>query len=226
MQPTRMLSILIALAGAIPAQNSAPKGTPGRTSSSAVENEFIRVTKVTQQPHQKTRPHQHNMNRVMVYLTPGTQVNDYQEGRKEVLHFKAGEPLWSPSGGIHVAEVTSDQPITIVEMELRKRSGKNPATALDPLKVDPKHYRLEFENDQVRVFRVRIGAHESAPLHEHVLNRVGVYLTGQNFRVTGADGKVETQTRKAGEIAWGEATKHKEENLSDQPFEAVVVELK
>jgi len=131
------------------------------------------------------------MNRVMVYLTPGMQVNDYQEGKKELLNFKAGEALWSAAGGIHVAEVTSEQPITIVEMELRKPTGKNPATTLDPLKVDAKHYKIEFENDQVRVFRVKIGPHESTPMHEHVLSRVVVYLTGQNFRVTGADGKVD-----------------------------------
>jgi uncharacterized RmlC-like cupin family protein len=220
------ITLLIALASTASAQNPPAKGSPGRTSSSAVENDLIRVTKVTQSPHQKTRPHQHKMNRVMLYLTPGRQVNEYQDGKKEVLDFKAGEALWSAAGGIHVAEVTSDQPITIVEMELRKPSGISPATSLDPLKVDPRHYKLEFENDQVRVLRVTIGPHESAPLHEHVLNRVAVYLTGQNFRVVGADGKTETATRSAGDIAWGERVKHQEENLSDKPFEALVVELK
>ena len=226
MQTARTVTILVALASAVSAQNPPAKGTTGRTSSSAVDNEYIRVTKVTQAPHQKTRPHEHKMNRVMVYLTPGMQVNEYQEGRKEVLDFKAGEALWSAAGGIHVAEVTSDQPITIVEMELRKPMGTNPATTLDPLKIDPKHYKLEFENEQVRVFRVKIGAHETAPLHEHVLNRVAVYLTDQNFRVTGADGKADMQTRQAGEIAWGQSAKHSEENLSDRPFEALIVELK
>ena len=226
MTTARSVTILVALVNATLAQNPPTNGAAGRTSSSAVDNEYIRVTKVTQAPHQKTRPHQHNMNRVMIYLTPGTQVNDYQEGKKEVLNFKAGEPLWSAAGGIHVAEVTSDQPITIVEMELRKPTGKDPSTMLDPIKTDGRHYRLEFENSQVRVFRVRIGAHESAPLHEHVLNRVAVYLTDQNLRVTDADGRAETQTRHAGDIVWGEAVKHQEQNLSAEPFEALVVELK
>jgi beta-alanine degradation protein BauB len=226
MTKATIVTLLIALASAASAQNPPAKGNPGRTSSSAVDNEYIRVTKVTQPPHQKTRPHQHNMNRVMVYLTPGRQVNDYQDGKKEVLDFKAGEALWSAAGSIHVAEVTSAEPITIVEMELRKPAGSIQATALDPLQVDPRHYKLEFENSQVRVIRVTIGPHESAPLHEHVRNRVAVYLTDQTFRVTGADGKSETQTRHAGVIAWGESVKHREENLSDKPFEALVVEVK
>ena len=135
MRARRGIAILAAIAGSALAQTAPATKTAGRSSASAVENEYLRVVKVTQAPHQKTRPHQHTMNRVMLYLTPGTQVNDYQEGKKEVLNFKAGEPLWSAAGGIHVAEVTSDQPITIVEMELRKPSGKNPATTLDPLKA-------------------------------------------------------------------------------------------
>ena len=94
------------------------------------------------------------------------------------------------------------------------------------MKVDPKHYTLEFENQQVRVVRVKIGAHESTPMHQHVLNRVVVYLTDQNLRIIGSDGKVETQTRRAGDIVWGESVQHKEENLNGRPFEALMVELK
>jgi uncharacterized RmlC-like cupin family protein len=218
--------VAVALAGTASYTQQPGAPSAGRTSSSAVDNDFIRVTKVTQQPHQKTRPHQHTLNRVMVYLTPGTQINDYQDGKKEVLNFKAGEPLWSASGGIHVAEVTSDQPITIVEMELRRPSGKAASTALDPLSVDPQHYHLDFENPQVRVFRVRIGPHEKTPTYEHLLGRVVVYISDQNVRVTGADGKPEMHVHHAGDIAWAESGKHWEENVADSAFEAVVVEVK
>jgi len=103
---------------------------------------------------------------------------------------------------------------------------KPKTSAMDPLKVDPKHYKVEFENDQVRVVRVKIGAHESAPMHEHSLNRVVTYLTDQDFQVTSADGKVEHVQHKAGDASWGLPAKHKEENLSAKPFEVVVVELK
>ena len=143
-----------------------------------------------------------------------------------MVQFKAGQPLWSAAGGIHVAEVTLDQPITIVEMELRKPSGKNAATPLDPLQADPRHYSLEFENHQVRVFRVKIGPRETTAMYEHILGRVTVYLTDQKARIVGPAGKTDVQTRKAGDIVWAEGGKRRDENLSDQPFEAVVVELK
>ena len=105
------------------------------------------------------------------------------------------------------------------------RAAKKIETPLDPVKIDKKHYHVEFENPQVRVTRVHFGAHESAPLHEHVLNRVVVYLTDQNTRMT-ADGKTETAQHKPGEASWGGPVKHTEDNLMDKPFEAVVVELK
>jgi quercetin dioxygenase-like cupin family protein len=192
-----------------------------------IENDQVKVLKVTQAPHVKTSRHQHKVNRVMIYLQPGRQTFDY-DGKKTVLTWKAGEVKWSPAGGMHIAEITSDNPVTIIEIELKKPGdpAKKASGALDPVKVDPKMYKVELENDQVRILRVRVGPHQVAPLHEHLLNRVVTYITDQNFRVTTPDGKVETLQHKAGEVSWGTPTKHKEENLSDKAFEVLVVELK
>jgi quercetin dioxygenase-like cupin family protein len=192
-----------------------------------LDNDQVKVIQVVMQPHEKTRMHQHAVNRVMIYLDSGRQTFDYQDGKKLTLNFKSGEAKWSPVAGMHIADITSAQPVGIVELELKKPgSGKSATTALDPLKIDPKQYKLEFENDQVRVFRVKIGPHESTPIHEHVTNRVLTYLTDQQFRVTSTEGKVDMPVHKAGDISWGVPAKHKEENLSDKPFEAVVTEFK
>jgi quercetin dioxygenase-like cupin family protein len=192
-----------------------------------IDNDQVRVVQVVVQPHEKTKLHQHKVNRVMIYLNSGRQDFDYQPGGKSVLNVKAGEVKWSPAGGMHIAEVTSAHPIGIVEIELKKPgSGKSASAARDPLKVDAKQYKLEFENDQVRVFRVKIGPHESTPLHEHAVNRVVTYITDQTFRITSSDGKVDMPVHKAGDVSWGTPVQHTEENLSDKPFEAVVTEFK
>jgi len=199
---------------------------PAETVSTAVDNDQVKVLNVVVQPHEKTRLHQHKVNRVMIYLQAGSQNFDYQNGKKSVLRFKAGEMKWSPAGGMHIAEITSDKPVNIIEIELKKPGKPNaPRSALDPVKVDKKHYKVELENSQVRVVRVKIGPHEKTPLHEHSLNRVVTYITDQNIRVI-TDGKPETLTHKAGEVSWGSPTKHMEENLNDEPFEGIVVELK
>jgi hypothetical protein len=120
-----------------------------------------------------------------------------------------------------------DHPFNIIEVELKNKGTDAPVTAArDPLKVAPKDYRVEFENPQVRVLRVMIPPHASVPMHEHKLNRVTIFLTDQQFSAKDPAGKVTTSDHKAGDIAWGAALDHAEQNLSDQPFEAVVVELK
>ncbi len=193
-----------------------------------IDNDQAHVIVAHDQPHTKGKLHEHKLDRVMVYLQPGKQEFVSADGKKSTLSWKAGEVKWSPAAGMHTSEIVSDQPVTIVEVEVKKPgdASQKVTTPLDPLKVDPKDYKLEFENSKVRVMRVKFAANSGAPLHEHQLNRVVVYLTDQNTRMTGVDGKVETSTHKAGESSWGGPTKHQEDNLMDSPFEAVVVEFK
>jgi quercetin dioxygenase-like cupin family protein len=193
----------------------------------AIDNDQARVVVAHDQPHKKGTPHQHKLNRVMIYLQAGTQ-EFVSEGKKSTLSWKAGDVKWSPAGGVHTSEIISDSPVTMVEVEVKKPGdpSKKITTPLDPVKVDGKDYKVEFENDQVRVLRVKFGPHQGAPMHEHQLNRVVVYLTDQSTRLTSPEGKVETTGHKAGEYSWGGPTKHKEENLLDTPFEGIVVEFK
>jgi hypothetical protein len=53
----------------------------------------------------------------------------------------------------------------------------------DPVHVDPKHYTVELENDQVRVVRVRYGPHEKSETDGHPA-LVGVMLTDAQIRFT------------------------------------------
>jgi hypothetical protein len=164
----------------------------------------------------------------MVYLDAGEQDIITQDGKKTTLSVKPGEVRWSPATGMHTSEVTSASPLHIIEIEVKKPGdpAKTAATPQDPLKLSPKVYKLEFENAQVRVMRVKFPAHEAVPEHEHMLNRVVVYLTGQDSKLTTPDGKVEESKHKAGQVSWGGPTKHKEENVLDTPVEVIVVEFK
>ena len=109
---------------------------------------------------------------------------------------------------MHTSEIVSDKPVTIIEVEVKKDGdpSKTANIPLDPLKVDPKDYKLEFENSQVRVIRVKMAARKEVPLHEHVLNRVAVYLTDQNGSATTPDGQTTTAQHKAGDFSWGRSS--------------------
>ena len=99
------------------------------------------------------------------------------------------------------------------------------ATAQDPIKVDAKHYKVEFENDRVRVLRITYGPHEKSVMHHHPAN-VAVFLTDGQTRFTMPDGKTQDAPAKAGSVQWSEAGEHLPENVGDKPFEVILVELK
>lgn len=99
------------------------------------------------------------------------------------------------------------------------------ASAQDAVKVDPKHYKVETENAQVRILRVHYGPHEKSVMHSHPATVV-VYLTDGSTRFTLPDGKVQDNKGKAGETAYAPAQVHLPENTGDKDFEAIVIELK
>ena len=194
-----------------------------------IDNDQARVLVVSSAPDVKSALHKHDMNRVMIYLDAGRMTLTDPNGKVETLNFKAGEALWSPAGGLHTSLNVSGHAVRIVEIELKSKPGRASTLkqpALDPIKVDPKRYKVEFENDQVRVFRVRYEPHGKGVTHEHTLNRVVTFITDGNMKVTTPDGESKTLKTAAGDVAWGGPAKHIEENLSNQPFEVVVVEFK
>jgi quercetin dioxygenase-like cupin family protein len=99
------------------------------------------------------------------------------------------------------------------------------ALAQDPVKVDGNHYKVEFENAQVRVLRVKVGPGEKSIMHRHP-NAVAIFLTDVNGKFTFPNGTTQDLSRKAGDALWTPAITHQPENLGDQPFEVILVELK
>jgi hypothetical protein len=155
----------------------------------------------------------HATNRVLIYLDNGVMTR--KEGdRSTTIEVRRGDVRWRPSSGAYIAENISDHPIRILEVDL-KGPPTGPATVskLDPVAVDSKHYKVEFENEHVRVLRIHYEPHEKGETHEHILNRVVVYLHDQ----PGA---------KADDVRMAGAATHAEENASDQPAERIAVELK
>ena len=179
-----------------------------------IDSPQARVLVVTEQPHHPSALHEHPMNRVMIYLGSGQMTRTTQDGKVQKIEFKAGDVRWSPAEGKHTSEYVTDHPFQLVEVELKNKPQPSMTMPdIDPLKADPKHYSLEFENDQVRVLRVRFGPHEKGVLHEHKLTHIVVYLTDQ------ARGK-------AGEVRLDEPMTHTEENPLDHPVERIAIDLK
>jgi hypothetical protein len=99
------------------------------------------------------------------------------------------------------------------------------AAAQDPIHIAPNNYHLEMENRWVRVLRLKLGPHESVLLDEQP-ESVVVFLTPAHERLTPPGEPAREITQKAGEVAYFDGLRRAEENLADQPLEAVVIELK
>jgi len=99
------------------------------------------------------------------------------------------------------------------------------AFAQDPAKVDANHYKVVFENDQVRVLRIHYGPHEKSVMHHHP-GAVAVFLADGDVKFSFPDGKSRDAHSKAGDAQWTAAEDHLPENLGDKPLDVVLVELK
>ena len=97
--------------------------------------------------------------------------------------------------------------------------------AQDAAKVDPKHYKVEFENDQVRVLRITIEPGEKGVMHSHPEGMV-IFLSDANGKFTFPDGKTENRDFKKGFFSWVPAETHQGENVGDKPFELIQIEMK
>lgn len=97
--------------------------------------------------------------------------------------------------------------------------------AQDPTKVEPKHYKRDFENERVQVVSVHYGPHEKSGLHDHP-GGVVVSITEGHLRLTDEAGKVREVFAKPGEVRWYAPFKHRVENLSDSTYDAVYVGIK
>jgi uncharacterized RmlC-like cupin family protein len=191
-----------------------------------VDNDWARVVVATSAPGPKGRMHLHNMNRVMVYLDRGAQRLEFEDGSKKEIPFGPGDVKWDPKGGLHTSENRGGSTFRVVEVELKKPGGIANYTAADPVSVAPDTYKVEFENDQVRVLRVRIRARQKIAFHEHTLHRIVVPLTEVDLRIIPIEGTQSSLKAKPGDAIFIAPAGHREENMLDAVSELILIELK
>jgi beta-alanine degradation protein BauB len=100
-----------------------------------------------------------------------------------------------------------------------------PAAGQDPVAVHPKIVKVEFENDKVRILRVRYQPHERLEMHSHPA-QLAVQITSGTLRISTPDRKSYDPPRNAGEFFWLDPTTHTVEDPGDTPVELIEVEMK
>jgi|SRR5688572_30097026 hypothetical protein len=115
--------------------------------------------------------------------------------------------------------------LTVIIVTALSANGSHAPSAAqtlpDAVTADAKHYTVEFENDIVRVLRVRVGAGESAPAHRHDAY-CAVEITDSSLR----EGTGPVSQSKAGQVFCGDALSHAPTNVGKAIAESIVVEFK
>jgi hypothetical protein len=84
--------------------------------------------------------------------------------------------------------------------------------------------KVEFENECVRVLRVKHSGHEKHPESSR-FDRLIIYLKEGQIRRT-ENAKPELIRHKAGDVVWRNRSQHSIENLNETDHEVLIVELK
>lgn len=197
-----------------------------------VENKWVRAIRERMAPNEKMPMHQHpGPGSVIIFLTDRHNRLTSPEGVSQELRNRAGDLMWSAPSA-HRSENLTSNPFEAVQIEPRRPAGQASPIfdtgKLDATVVDPEHYKVEFENEYVRVLRVSIGPHEKLHLHTHPnTGAILVHLTDQNMRLTMADGTVRNSRYAAKQVRWVEpGVAHQDENMSDAPLRFIRIELK
>jgi hypothetical protein len=128
------------------------------------------------------------------------------------------------NSSLHELARTSDKPVREIRVEL-KAAPMAKALTLDAVRIDPARYKVDFENEIVRVVRLGFGPREKGVMVEHP-PRVLATLTDVSVKLLFQDGKTDERGAPAGVAAWLEGETLLTENASDQPLEVVLVEPK
>jgi hypothetical protein len=215
MKPTLLtLAFALTLSSGVIAQSQNPPAPAAITQK--LDTPEARVIVATLQPRTPSISRTgHATHRMLIYLDEGVMTR--KEGEQTTkIEFHRGDVRWRPASGAYTSENLADHPIRILEVDLKgtpSTKAPAPTSKLDPTIVDSKHYKVAFENEYVRVLRIHFGPHEKSPSHEHLLNRVVLYLNDQS-------------NAKADDVRMAGAATHTEENTSDQPADRIAVELK
>jgi hypothetical protein len=96
---------------------------------------------------------------------------------------------------------------------------------LDVLQVDTLHYRLDFENEKMRVLRLTLKPSETVPLHDDK-DALVVCLKEYHVRFMSPNGRSEDIHMEPGVSRWIYGETRSEKNLGTKSVEMLFIEPK
>jgi beta-alanine degradation protein BauB len=113
----------------------------------------------------------------------------------------------------------------MAQQKLAERGVTSEPTRENP--CGPIGTEVLFENDQVKVWDMKVPAGGKKAWHHHTMDYVIINVTGGKIELENVDGRTIIADDKVGGIIWNDAgQKHELRNLSGKPYQNILVELK
>lgn len=192
------------------------------------ENDAVRLLRIRYGAGESSVMHYHPPN-CAVFLS--FQPTTFELPSGEVIEEPPAESgqVTCTDGEEHLPTNTGDEVLELILVEMK--DGATAGTDARPeypdaVTADPDHYTTEFENDTVRLVRIRYGPGETSVMHHHPANCV-IFLKDQPTTFELPSGEVvEAPQGETGQVACGDAEAHLPTNTGDEGLEVMLVEMK
>lgn len=191
------------------------------------ENDAVRLVRITYGPGEESTMHRHPAN-CSIALSPGSWQMTAPDGSVTEDTAAMGE-VECGEATVHLPKNTGDAAAELILVELA--ANAEPGTAWAPeqpdaVTADPDHYTVEFENDVVRLLRIRYGPGETSSMHHHPAN-CAIFLHDQPATFELPSGEVEeVDPSETGTVLCTDGEVHLPTNAGDSELELVLLELK
>lgn len=186
------------------------------------ENEIARLIRVTYPAGARSVMHSHPAGCAIFYKDAALKMTS-PSGEARTYEYRAGDVTCGDAHG-HIVE-NAGRDTEFVQVHLQNRTtfehlqtGRSLVyppriTAPDPIDADPAHYFVQFENDVVRLARIKVPGGVKTPMHAHLAYCI-VEIRDMETGVT------------AGDASCGDAMAHESLNNAKSVNEAITIEFK
>jgi len=187
------------------------------------ENNLARLIRVKFPRGAKSVMHSHPAGCAIFYKDSKFKMTS-PTGESQTLENRAGDVSCNDAYS-HLPENvgTGDTELVLLDLKNRKtfdhlQTGRSlvvpsQAKVPDPIDVDPAHYSVQFENDVVRLTRIKVPGGVNTPMHAHSAYCI-VEIRDMETGV------------KAGDASCGDAMAHASQNNAKSLNEAITIEFK
>ncbi|HXN65660.1 MAG TPA: hypothetical protein VN862_10015 [Candidatus Acidoferrales bacterium] len=184
----------------------------------------IRVRRTVYPPGRHLPMHEHK-GRVVVFLSNGTVRTTTEGAQPSDLQFHRGMVYWSDPVR-HTLDNVGGTPLDALEVEfLEPYPSAAQRYTRDAAAQDPAHFKVELENERVRVLRFTLGPHGSSPMHDH-RDAIFVRLTPAHLQVTLPNGSKKEVRATVNDMGFQASARQAIQNVSDQPYAEILIEFK